>query len=222
MTITRDNPRFEDRTVGEIAADLPGSTAIFRSNRIDFCCGGGISLAEAAAKRGVPLDGLVKTLSALLDAPARAPDETPALIDHILTRYHATHRAELPELILLARKVEAVHRDNPEVPAGLAETLQSAEVDLEDHMMKEEQILFPLMRNGYQGSVFGPITVMRHEHDQHGEMIHRLEELTDAFTPPAGACRSWQALYAGVEKLVDDLQEHIHLENSVLFPRFET
>ncbi|MCW5695116.1 MAG: iron-sulfur cluster repair protein YtfE [Bauldia sp.] len=213
--------RFIDRTVGDVAAQLAGATAVFRRHKIDFCCGGGVSLAEAAAKRGVDAAAVAAELAALDATPPDAPQETAALVDHIVVRYHETHRRELPELVRLARRVEAVHREHPEAPAGLADLLSSAQDELRDHMAKEEQVLFPAMREGYARSLDMPIFAMRHDHDHHAETIRALQSITHGYTLPAGACRSWQALYNGVEKLVTDLTEHIHLENNVLFPRFE-
>lgn len=212
---------FGERTVGDIAAHLAGATAVFRKHKIDFCCGGDVPLAEAARRRGVDVANLETVLGALAAAPPDAPEDTVALVDHILTRFHETHRRELPELVKLARRVEAVHREHPQAPHGVADLLQHAAAELGDHMTKEEQILFPAMQAGYGGSLDMPIRVMRSEHDGHAEIVHRLEELTQGFAPPPDACRSWQALYAGAEKFVTDLTEHIHLENNVLFPRFE-
>lgn len=212
---------LRDSTVGEIAVRLAGATAIFRRHKIDFCCGGEVPLAEAAARRGLDVAELEAALGALAAAPPDAPEDTAALVDHILTRFHETHRRELPELAKLARRVEAVHRQHPQAPQGLGDLLERAAAELEAHMAKEEQILFPAMQAGYRGSLDMPIRVMRHEHDGHAEIVHALEELTHGFAPPPDACRSWQALYAGAEKFMTDLTEHIHLENNVLFPRFE-
>ena len=212
---------FRERTVGDIAAHLAGATAVFRKHKIDFCCGGDVPLAEAAKRRGVDVANLETALGALAAAPPDAPEDTVALVDHILTRFHETHRRELPELVKLARRVETVHREHPQAPHGVADLLERAAAELGDHMAKEEQVLFPAMQAGYSGSLDMPIRVMRHEHDGHAEIVHRLEELTQGFAPPPDACRSWQALYAGAEKFVTDLTEHIHLENNVLFPRFE-
>lgn len=214
-------PRFAERMVGDVAAQLAGATAIFRKHKIDFCCGGGVSLAEAAAKRGVDTASIEAELAALDAAPPEAPQETSALVDHIVVRYHDTHRRELPELVRLARRVEAVHREHPEAPIGLADLLSSAEKALREHMAKEEEVLFPAMQEGYAGSLEMPILAMRHDHNEHAETIRGLQVTTHGYTLPASACRSWQALYTGVEKLVIDLTEHIHLENNVLFPRFE-
>jgi regulator of cell morphogenesis and NO signaling len=150
-----------------------------------------------------------------------APQETDALIDHILTRYHAVHRAELPELVTLARKVETVHAEDPEVPTGIAEALSYLQHAMEDHMAKEEMILFPAMRAGGAPGIQNPIAVMRADHDDHAEEVALIRELTLDLTPPEHACGSWRRLYAGTSKLFEDLAAHIALENEVLFPRFE-
>jgi regulator of cell morphogenesis and NO signaling len=222
MTQAFDKLHLADQTVGAIAANLPGATAVFRRHKIDFCCAGDVALAEAAGKKGVDIATLEAELAALTanddDRMERADSDR--LIAHLLTRYHAVHRTELPELIALARKVEAVHSGHPEVPAGLANLLQRMAGELEAHMKKEELILFPAMQRHVAG-LDTPITQMRHDHLDHGDLLRLLEEMTDGFTLPAGACRSWQALYASAAKLSDDLQQHIHLENNVLFPRFE-
>ncbi len=216
-----ENP-LGSRTIGEIAATLPGATAVFRRFKLDFCCGGDALLADAVRKRGLDI-GLVERTLAALDPrkSAPAPDATGALIDHIVSRYHETHRRELPELVRLARKVEAVHAGHPEAPRGLADMLEAIRAELEEHMQKEETVLFPLMRQRYDSGAELPIAQMRHDHNLHGELLRRLEAFAQGFALPEGACRSWEALYVGTDKLVDDVMEHIHLENNVLFPRFE-
>ncbi len=213
---------FAGRTLGDIARTLPGATAVFRRHKLDFCCGGEVALAEAAAAKGLPLAGLEDELNVVVAASGTAepPLPTDELIDHIETRYHAVHRRELSELVRLARRVEAVHKDKPEVPRGLADLLTRIAQELDSHMQKEEVILFPMMRNGGGPMIGGPISVMLAEHDDHGANLRRLEDLTNNFNPPEGACTTWRALYTGVHKFVDDVMEHIHTENNILFPRF--
>lgn len=213
-----------DRSLGEIAVAWPAAIAVFRREGLDFCCGGNVPLREAAAARGLRLDALEAELAALAERCAEAAPERAApaaLIEHILRRFHAVHRREIPDLAVLARKVEAVHRDHPLVPKGLAAALTELGAELELHMGKEEQVLFPLMRNGGGAMpIAHPITRMRHEHDEHGVKLRRLTEITHDLVLPADACNSWRALYAGVEKLVADVMQHIHLENNLLFPQF--
>lgn len=212
-----------ERIVGDIAATLPGATGVFRRFKIDFCCNGDLTLDGAAQRCGADPDELIQALEALDHAdPTAAPVamESGDLIDHIQARYHEAHRQALPELIALSRKVEAVHRDHPKVPAGLSDALRQMYSDLEEHMAREEKTLFPAMLRQSADKLDIAIDELRHEHDEQGTQLRLLESLTDDFTLPEGACRSWQALYVGTAQLAENLMEHIHLENNVLFPRF--
>ncbi len=210
------------RHLGQIAVDLPGATAVFRRLKLDFCCGGNVPLADACAEKKLDAEAVSAELLALERVDVAAEFDTPAaLIDHILKRYHEVHRQQLPELIRMARRVEAVHRDNPDVPAGLGDLLEAMEAELLDHMGKEEMVLFPMLKSGGSPFAGGPIAVMRMEHTSHGEQLAKLMAMTNDATPPAGACTTWRALYAGIAQLVTDLMEHIHLENNRLFVQFD-
>ena len=149
------------------------------------------------------------------------PQDTGAMIDHILTRYHEMHREDLASLMPLADRVERVHADDPDAPTGLAAAIRTLAGEMEDHMMKEEMILFPAMRAGGGPGIEHPIAVMRADHDDHAENIALIRRLTCDLTPPEHACGSWRSLYGGLSALFDDLAAHIALENDVLFPRFE-
>lgn len=150
-----------------------------------------------------------------------APSEPSALIDHILTRFHEVHRQQLPELIRLATAVESVHADHAAVPHGLAALLKSMHAELLQHMEKEEDILFPMLRRGGNPFVVHPIGMMRTEHDEHAERLADLMALAGDATPPVDACTTWRQLCTGIRQFADDLQRHIQLENDVLFPHFE-
>lgn len=211
-----------EQTLGSLACLIPGATRVFRQYRLDFCCGGDIPLRDAALQRNLDAQAIANELAALsIDAIAE-PDwrNEPAaeLIEYILERFHERHREQLPELIRLANRVEQVHGNKADCPTGLAEHLWCMQQELESHMLKEEQILFPMLRRNIQLSqTQGPIAVMRYEHDQHGAALERLAELTHDITPPVNACNTWRALYRGLEELRSDLMQHIHLENNVLF-----
>lgn len=210
-----------DQSLGNIACDIPGATRVFHQHRLDFCCGGQKSLREAATRKGLNADAVASELLKLQACPGLGRDwrQTSAceLIDHILSRFHDRHRLQLPELLRLARRVEHVHGDRPECPNGLADHLDAMQQELESHMLKEEQILFPLLRQNLRSGVDGPISVMRFEHDQHGEALEAINALTNDITPPVNACNTWRALYRGLSELREDLMQHIHLENNVLF-----
>jgi regulator of cell morphogenesis and NO signaling len=212
-----------DSTLGNIACNIPGATRVFHEFHLDFCCGGQKSLRQAALERGIDAAQVETRLLALDPQEELAADwrkaELPHLIEHILQRYHEIHRQQLPELIRLAARVEQVHGSRPGCPNGLTDLLIAMQQELESHMQKEEQILFPMIIEGAGVVVGGPISVMRYEHDQHGEALERVIELTDDMQPPANACNTWRALYRGLDELRIDLMQHIHLENNLLFPR---
>lgn len=140
-------------------------------------------------------------------------------IAHILERFHQRHREQLPELITLAQKVESVHADRDDCPVGLSDELQKIYAELSQHMMKEEQILFPMIKAGQYAMARMPIQVMEQEHDEHGESLEVLKALTNNVTPPADACNTWRTLYAGINEFIQDLNQHMHTENDILFPR---
>lgn len=150
------------------------------------------------------------------------PTEPSALIEYILQRFHEVHRQQLPELIELATKVESVHADHPDVPRGLAMLLQQMHSELLDHMAKEEGVLFPMLARGGNSFVTHPICVMMSEHEEHAHRLTQLMALTRQATPPAGACTTWVRLCTATKTFAEDLQKHIQLENTVLFPQFDS
>ena len=148
------------------------------------------------------------------------PEDTAGIIAFILHRYHSVHRQELPALIGLARTVESTHASHPQAPKGVLEHLQRIAGGLEAHMQIEEHVLFPMLERGGHPMVSQPIGAMRADHDDHTYNLTVLTELTGGFQPPEDACTSWFLLYGGLAKLTADINEHIRIENEVLFPRF--
>ena len=214
-----------DTTIGKIAADHPLATRVFARHHIDYCCGGGRPLGEICLARGLDPGRVLEEISAEI-----APESPPAerwvdapladLIDHLLTAYHQPLQEELPRLETMARKVARVHGDkDPERLRALLSVYLELKTGLEDHMLKEEMILFPMILRGEVSSADGPVAVMLREHNEAGEALARLRELTDGYTVPDGACNTWRALWHGLEALETTMHEHVHLENNLLFPR---
>lgn len=217
-----DPDQISTRPVGMIAASLPGAGGVFRRFGIDYCCQGHVALADSVLHAGLDLNEVIAALGELdPDAEPEAPQETAALIAYIQSRYHEGHRRQLPELIALSGKVESVHVNHPNVPAGLARALQRFLSELDELMQQQEQIHFPAMQQKTPDQLALAIRSMRHDHNEHGFFVDRLDRLTDSCTPPEDACEAWRELYVGVAQFKTDLLEHIHLENNILFPRFE-
>ncbi len=218
MNISRDS------TVGQLATEYPLATRVFARHGIDFCCGGGLPLAEVCAERGLDAQVVIGEIEKELQGTAREErwDRAPLgdLVIHILAAYHQPLKEELPRLGQMADKVLSVHRDkDPERLAELVAVYHGLKDELEQHMFKEEKILFPMIQRGQGAMADGPIAVMRDEHDSAAAALRRLRELTHGYEPPPEACNTWRALWHGLAALESALHAHMHLENNILFPR---
>ena len=217
-----------DRTVGELVAERPGRSRVFQSHRIDFCCQGALTLRGACERKGVSPQALLEQLeaeSAEKSAPVQNPAELPLheLADYIIRTHHAYLRRELPRLAAMSAKVAQVHGGHTPSLIEMLEVFYGMHHELDMHMMKEERVLFPVVSAISQGKAApvqldDPIACMMHEHEDAGNALSRLRELSNAYTAPPEACNTYRALFAGLNELEEDLHKHIHLENAVLFP----
>jgi len=230
------------RTVKELAIELPGATRVFDKLGIDYCCGGGRTLDDACVAAGLRPDEVVASLEAASQARAGSNRETrwpeqslAALIDFIINKHHVFTTQELDRIEMLVTKVRSVHAQRHPELLEIESLFNSLKSDLTLHMKKEEMILFPYINeledaiaNGRRpppamfGTVKNPIRMMRTEHDTAGDILRNIRKSSSNFTVPADACISFQTLYEALEGLEQDLHQHIHLENNVLFPRAET
>jgi regulator of cell morphogenesis and NO signaling len=208
--------------LSDIAVTRPGATRVLRRFGLDFCCHGRRPLADACREKGIDPDRVSSEIDATPhdEAPA-AWAERPVneLIDFIVERYHEGLRRDLPEILQLAEDVDRAHAGHASRPVGLPDLVRTLQAELTDHMLKEERILFPLIKRGDGAEAGGPIHVMEAEHEDAGAMLARMRSLTSDLQAPADACPTWQALYQELDRLEQELMEHIHLENNVLFPR---
>lgn len=225
--------------VAEIASLKPATIPVFQRFNIDFCCGGKRSLAEVCAEKQMTFGELCSLLES---AGERNGSGIPAadaslsqLVRFVVDRYHADLRIEMPRLAQMATKVLDAHgHKHPDVLPALEETFRGLREELEAHMAKEEQVLFPYVErleamaaSGQRlpsspfGSIQAPIGMMEHEHELAAHGLARLRELSAGFVPPADACNTFRGLFYGLAELEKALHEHIHLENNVIFPRAE-
>jgi regulator of cell morphogenesis and NO signaling len=221
MTIT------EETTVGSVATEHPLATRVFARHGIDFCCGGGRPISEICEEKDLSVESLLAELESEISSETTAEtrwDLEPMgdLIQHILHTYHDPHREEMTRLEAMARKVHTVHGDKDPRIKQILDTFVNLKVGLEQHMLKEEQVLFPMILAGHGAMTTGPISVMEVEHDDAGKVLRRLRELTDNYVPPEYACNTWRALWAGLADFERAVHEHIHLENNILHPRAQS
>jgi len=212
-----------EQTLGDLVTAYPAAAKVLQRYRLDYCCGGKQSLDEACAAENIDPEAVLRDIEVAGAAGVDVArwDQRPLdeLVQHILDRYHAPLRVELPRLVELAGQVERAHADKPHCPSGLADLLTEVKAAVEGHLAKEEQILFPLIVAGRGPTAHMPVQVMMHEHEDHGKNLRRIRELTSDLTVPGHACASWRELYRALGELEVELMDHIHLENNILFPR---
>ena len=223
--------------VAQLARERPGTIRVFQRHRIDFCCGGKRTVAEAAERAGVELTLLVAELEPAKAGTNRAdawlehlPESLADLGKLIVGRYHVALRGELPRLVAMANRVETVHgAEMPEALPPLAAEVRALAAELAEHMRDEEELLFPAIERveraaasrgpASEGDLAELVAAREDEHRGAGEHLARMRALTAGFVPPEWACNTFRGLYFGLEELERELHEHIHLENNVLFPR---
>jgi regulator of cell morphogenesis and NO signaling len=224
------------KSVREVALALPNATRVFEKTKIDYCCGGDQLLGAACAKAGVDLQTLETMLATNVEPAADATVDfqnlsIAELVQYILDKHHIYTRNEMDRLEALVEKVVAAHGANHSELLSIRDLLQQLFAELKGHMFKEEQILFPFIVELEQclnqqrpmpfapfGSVNNPIRMMMSEHDTAGEILRGMRKLSSDYKTPGDACLSYQTFYEALEFFEQDLHQHIHLENNLLFP----
>lgn len=224
--------------VWQLVRDRQSRAQVLERFGIDYCCGGSLPLVEACSKRGISIEEVRRALEESDQSAQVAADEIDwstqsmtALADHIVARHHVYLRTALPRLGAMLEKVVSKHADKEPNLVPLREVYTAMWNELLNHMMKEEQVLFPFVRildeairanrpvpRFHCGSVTQPIRVMEDEHDSTGQALRRMRDLTGGFQPPADGCETYRMLMAGLAELESDLHLHICKENNVLFP----
>ncbi|SMD01627.1 iron-sulfur cluster repair di-iron protein [Pedobacter nyackensis] len=237
VKIAKKEAQANEETIGEIVTKDYRKAQVFKRFGIDFCCGGKKTVSEVCEKKGI--DALeVQGALALLTGETSTTEndylrwDIGFLTDFIINTHHQYVKENTPFIMELANKVAKVHGGQHPETLRIAQIFCQVGADLMLHMSKEERILFPFIKElvavQHQGgsvptSAFGkvsnPIQMMESEHEQAGEALQTIREITNNFTLPPDACNSYTILYKKLDEYENDLHRHVHLENNVLFPK---
>jgi regulator of cell morphogenesis and NO signaling len=237
VKITKTDSQDSAETIGEMVTKDYRKAQVFKKFGIDFCCGGKKTLEEVCRTKGLDA-GLVKTeLKALGNQSQNSGHnfntwQLDFLADYIVNTHHDYVKTNVPFITELAAKVARVHGQTHPETIKVSFIFNEVGKDLSLHMMKEENIVFPFVRDlvhtGKNGSgapaaafdsIEAPTQMMEVEHEQAGESMAAIRELTSDYTLPEGACTSYTLLYKKLEEFENDLFNHVHLENNILFPK---
>lgn len=227
---------LETKTVADLVTENIKTAHIFKKYGIDFCCGGGVSVKKAAEKAKINYVLLEKDLMQVEKSQSRANNykswELDFLADHIVNVHHSYIQENIPLIVQYASRVVQVHaKDYPEL-IQIQRLFAEVAIDLGGHLSKEERIVFPFIKEMVKAKKEGvdlnkpdfdtidnPIRIMEADHEEAGVVFKRIGRLSNDYTPPEGACNTFRAFYAKLDEFEQDLHQHVHLENNILFPK---
>jgi regulator of cell morphogenesis and NO signaling len=220
-----------NKTISQIVTDHHQTAAVFEKYGIDFCCKGKRPLVDACAEKQLNKEQVIQELAHAIATETPATDfnkmTLAELVDHIVTVHHTYVKFNLPQIAQYLSKVAAKHGDRFPFMKKVESLFAELQNELSQHMMKEERILFPRIKQlEKEGLTEGgiaffqePINVMEAEHDRAGTIMQQIRELTDDYIAPADACTTFRLSLASLQAFEADLHQHVHLENYILFPK---
>lgn len=227
---------IEEKTVAECVTENYKAADIFKKRGIDFCCGGKVLVKDICEKKKVSYEEIKQELLDIDQQVDNAHDfnswNLSFLTDYIINTHHKYVQQNVPLIIEYSDKVARVHGHYHTEVVEINNLFHAVAEELTMHMGKEEQILFPFIKkiaeayaNGKTleptpfGSIANPIRMMEVEHDSAGDLLKQIAQLSNNYMPPEGACNTFRVLYAKLKEFEEDLHQHIHLENNILFPK---
>lgn len=225
-----------DVTISQLVVEKPSRSEFFEMMGIDYCCGGKRCLLEVCSAKGISVEELMEHLARFdkekelfrTDEENWNESSFTQLIEHITQVHHVYTRQALKRLITLVYKVASVHGDTHPELLEVRQIFTAMSDELEMHMQKEENVLFPYsiqldsaesVPPMHCGGVQHPIKVMLYEHEETGKQLEALRQLTNNYTPPEDACNTYRAMLHGLSQLEADIHMHVHKENNILFPK---
>lgn len=236
MEETRQSPFQGDQKIGEIVTRFPKAADVFKDYRIDFCCGGDRLVKDVLQEQGLKDEEVLNKINVLYEEFQGQETEdvdwtkesSARLIDHVVNTHHAYLHAEMPRISEFTTKILRVHGAHHPELATVHKLFNQLKLELEEHLIKEEVIEFPLINEYLENpspelkqKVFQVIGQLEGEHEGAGTLLKKLRKVTSDYAVPDDGCNSYRLTYQKIEELENDMFQHVHLENNILFPRLK-
>jgi len=139
------------------------------------------------------------------------------LTDYIISTHHAYLKKTLPETYSLFMKVLRVHGEHHPELYEVFSLFGELKTDLDQHLIKEEMLLFPAIEDGDKTKAAGLIARIKDEHTGLEKLFGRIKAASHNYSLPPDACQSYTGLYKTIKEMEDDIHQLLHLENDILF-----
>jgi len=221
--------------IGQVVRENYQMASVFKQHQIDFCCNGNRTIQEACESAEIDFEKVLNELNSITNEGNENIDFTSwpldLLVSYIVKKHHRFVEEKITEIKPYLAKIVQVHGNQHPELLEIQKLFLASAGELTQHMKKEELILFPFIEKMVETQLSGkaltpphfqtvenPISMMQTEHDNEGERFRKIAELTNNYTPPANACNTYRVTFALLKEFENDLHEHIHLENNILFP----
>lgn len=224
----------KEMTLADVVKEHPNTIGFLNGLHLDYCCGGHEAIKIALKEKGMDVDEFLEEINKIAARPTAQKDvhediesfknlKVNEMLDDLEATHHVTDRRLMAETEELLNKILIVHYPHHgEMLTKLHHLYSDLKAELEEHFAKEERLVFPLMRQHPhpEQDVLDYVKSLEDEHTGAGDIIKKIYQLTDNFTPPADACPTFQRTYQVMETLFDDVFIHIFKENSIAFPEY--
>lgn len=224
------------QTLQAIASSNFRLVSVLEKHGLDYCCGGKQTLEDACRQQQLDSQIIVAELEEIDALNTGHPFNhmsADTLIEYLLMNHHFYIRQEIPALRQQLKKLIDHHGAQHLFLPALLEALDELEEALIPHLETEENQIFPAIRDlekqvtsliPIQDSfewLFGPLLALEKEHDEAGQQMHRIRNLSHQYTVPEKSCLSFRFCFEALQTFENKLHEHVHLENNILFPMAE-
>jgi regulator of cell morphogenesis and NO signaling len=229
---------YKQHTLAAIVADRHEAAAVFEKYQLDFCCKGKRTLQQACDEKNIPVEPIIEELQQAFDPGAGLQDQVIStltisqLVDYIVLKHHVYVKHAMPVIFQHLERVATKHGDRFPAMRQVFQLFATLKEEMDGHMQKEEMVLFPRIKEVDRavqqqnipsalnaGYISQPIHMMEAEHEDAGNLMAQIRQLTNDYTPPADACTTFRISLAELKAFEVDLHQHVHLENNILFPR---
>jgi len=225
------------KSLAQIVSNNHRAASVFEKYHLDFCCKGKRTLQQACLEKDLKIEDVVADLKTTeqngSDKATFDYDKLSLaqLSEYIVMTHHSYVKKEMPQLLSYLQKCASKHGDRHPEMLKILELFAAVKEEMELHMQKEEQVLFPRIAEMERWVAEGteirinhsylqsPINMMEQEHDHAGELLAEINRLTHNYDPPPDACTTFKLSFAALQAFEMDLHRHVHLENNILFPK---
>jgi len=224
-----------NKSVANIVIENSNTASVFKKYKIDFSIHGNMLLSQACEEKNTPIKHIIKDLKSVNNKVYYLKDynswKLDFLIDFLVNIQHEFKEESILFLKEYGKKVASIYSLEYKELIEINTLIQNVADSILEHMKNEENTIFPYIKklikaknkktviNTSNSPLNTPIDAIEDEHERVSKTFKRIAELTNNYKIPENACIDFKVLYLKLQKFEELLNNHIHIENNILFPK---